>query len=394
MRLLGSLLLAPAGERGLDILVKSKGSRMAPTALHCVPPAHRLLWRAMISVRAVSKAFGGVEAVRGVSFEVARGEVVGLLGANGAGKTTTIRMITGFLPPDSGAIAVGGHDTMEASLAARKCVGYLPEAAPAYGEMATEDFLEFRGRLYGMTRAARRAAIERAVGLCELEEVRRRRVGQLSRGFRQRVGLAGAILHDPPVLVLDEPTSALDPKQIRQTRSLVRELARPPFEKAVLVSSHILPEVERTCDRVVIMARGQVRADARPGALLEQARGEAPYVVEVKGSGEPVQWVAALRAVPGVATVQRDGRGAEATGAGNWAVFRVTAEPGRGDLREAIAQAASRAGLVVRELRREAPSLESLFLDMIEVERRTGETPVLHGGERGTGASPMAGAAA
>ncbi len=322
----------------------------------------------MISVRAVSKSFGGVQAVRGVTFDVARGEVVGLLGANGAGKTTTIRMITGFLPPDAGSVAIGGHDTMEQSLQARRCVGYLPESAPAYGEMAVEDYLDFRGRLYRMPRRGRRAAVGRAMELCDLADVSRRRVGQLSRGYRQRVGLAGALLHDPPVLILDEPTSALDPRQIRQTRSLVRELAR---EKAVLVSSHILPEVERTCDRVVIMARGAVRANASPTALLAGARADAPYIIEVRGAGEPIRWVAVLRAVPGIAAVQREGQ----PGSDGWAVFRVAAEPGRPDLRESIALAAAAGGLNIRELRRESPGLERLFLDMIEsdeVERAAG----------------------
>jgi ABC-2 type transport system ATP-binding protein len=315
----------------------------------------------MISVRQVSKSFSGVRAVRGVSFEVARGEVVGLLGANGAGKTTTIRLITGFLPPDAGSVAVGGHDTMEASLEARRCVGYLPEAAPAYAEMATGEYLTYRAKLYGVGRSDRADAVARAMELCDLIEVRRRRVGQLSRGYRQRVGLAAAILHDPPVLVLDEPTSALDPRQIRHTRSLVRELAK---DKAVLVSSHILPEVEKTCDRVVIMARGEVRADAAPSALLAKARARAPYIAEVRGPGEPQHWVGVLRAIPGVASVERDGP----PGSDGWASFRISGAADQGDLRETIAVAAGRGGLTVRELRREAPGLERLFLDMIEAE--------------------------
>jgi ABC-2 type transport system ATP-binding protein len=315
----------------------------------------------MISVRQVSKSFGGVRAVRGVSFEVARGEVVGLLGANGAGKTTTIRLITGFLPPDAGSVSVGGHDTMEASLPARRCVGYLPEAAPAYAEMATIDYLAFRAKLYGVARSARPAAVGRAMELCDLVDVRRRRVGQLSRGYRQRVGLAAAILHDPPVLVLDEPTSALDPRQIRHTRSLVRDLAK---DKAVLVSSHILPEVEKTCDRVVIMARGEVKADAAPTVLLGRARAQAPYIAEVRGPGEPQHWVAVLRAIPGVESVERDGP----PGSDGWAGFRISGSPGQGDLRETIAVVAGRGGLTVRELRREAPGLERLFLEMIEAE--------------------------
>jgi gliding motility-associated transport system ATP-binding protein len=308
----------------------------------------------MISVRAVSKSFGGVKAVQEASFEVSRGQVVGLLGANGAGKTTTIRMVTGFLPPDAGAVIVGGHDTMRESAAARRSVGYLPESAPAYGEMATRDYLDFRGRLYGMPRRARNDAIARVLALCDLADVARRRVGQLSRGYRQRVGLAAAILHDPPVLVLDEPTSALDPRQIRQTRQLVRDLAR---DRTVLVSSHILPEVEQTCDRVVIMARGRVKVDARPGDLLQSMRGKAPYIVEARGPAE-----ATLRRVAGVTSVEASG---ERDG---WSSVRVWAQPGAPDLREAIAKAAAGSDVLIRELRRELPGLERVFLELIEAE--------------------------
>jgi ABC-2 type transport system ATP-binding protein len=237
----------------------------------------------MIHVQGVSKSFGGIRAVRNVTFEVARGEVVGLLGANGAGKSTTIRMVTGFVPADSGSISINGFDTLDAALSARRQVGYLPESAPSYAEMTTRDYLDFRGRLYGMPRPARRAAIDRSLARCDLADVARRRVGQLSRGYRQRVGLAAAIMHDPPVLVLDEPTSALDPRQIRHVRTLVRDLAK---DKAVLVSSHILPEVEQTCDRIVVMARGRIRLNARPRELLAKHRASAPLVVQVKGDGE------------------------------------------------------------------------------------------------------------
>lgn len=313
----------------------------------------------MISVRSVSKSFGGVRAVQEASFEVGRGQVVGLLGANGAGKTTTIRMVTGFIPPDLGAVVVDGHDTMRDSAAARRSVGYLPESAPAYGEMATGDYLDFRGRLFGMGRRARREAIDRVLDLCDLVDVRRRRVGQLSRGYRQRVGLAAAILHNPPVLVLDEPTSALDPRQIRQTRQLVRDLA---MDRTVLVSSHILPEVEQTCDRVVIMARGRVRVDAKPGELLESLRGRAPYVVEMRAAtGEAV-----LGRVPGVVAVERT------SDSDGWVAYKVFGESAAGDLRDAIAAAVAAAGIPVRELRREMPGLERVFLELIEAEESPG----------------------
>jgi ABC-2 type transport system ATP-binding protein len=316
----------------------------------------RLLWRGMIRVTGLSKYFGRFRAVSEVSFQVAPGEVVGLLGANGAGKTTTLRMITGFLPPDAGTISINGHDSLDASSAARRCIGYLPESAPAYGEMATEDYLRFRGRLQGMRGAGLAEGVRRAIDSCDLGEVRGRRVGHLSRGYRQRVGLAGAILHNPPVLVLDEPTSALDPRQIRQIRGLIRELART---KAVLVSSHILPEVEQTCDRVVIMARGRVLAEGTPAALIAGVRSGMPYVVEAR-TASPEELVRRVGAVHGIGKVDR-----EALDDG-WVRVRVEALSGAGDLREAIAAAAAQGECAVRELRREKPGLERVFLELME----------------------------
>jgi ABC-2 type transport system ATP-binding protein len=319
----------------------------------------------MISVRGVSKSFGRVHAVRDVSFEAPRGQVVGLLGANGAGKTTTIRMITGFVPPDRGTIAVAGHDTLDDSLAARRAIGYLPEAAPAYGEMTTRGYLDFRGRLYGLDRSERTAAIARVTDMCELREVRDRRVGQLSRGYRQRVGLAAAVLHNPPVLILDEPTSALDPRQIRQTRMVIRHLAT---ERSVLVSSHILPEVEQTCDRVVIMSRGRVRADGRPAELLATARANAPYIIEARG-GDGADVAKVLGDTPGVTSVETESR------VEPWVTVRVAGGPGAGDLREAISHQATRHGVVIRELRRQSPGLERLFMELIESDEAPAGAP-------------------
>jgi ABC-2 type transport system ATP-binding protein len=309
----------------------------------------------MIKVQSVSKSFGGIRAVRDVSFEVGRGEVVGLLGANGAGKSTTIRMVTGFVPPDSGAIAINGHDTLDSSSQARKEIGYLPESAPAYAEMTTRDYLDYRGRLYGMSRRTRRAAIADSIAKCDLGDVAGRRVGHLSRGYRQRVGLAAAILHGPPVLVLDEPTSALDPRQIRQIRQLIRDLAAA---RAVLVSSHILPEVEQTCDRIIVMARGRVRLDARPRELLNRHSAAAPLVAQIKGDTSVVNQT--LEAIPGVTGVEQ-----MPPADPPWHSYMIK---GSGPLEEAIAPATTRAGLGLRDLRRQAPSLERIFLDLIESE--------------------------
>lgn len=311
----------------------------------------------MISVSHVSKVFGPVRAVSDVSLEIASGQIVGLLGPNGAGKTTTLRMITGYLPPTSGTVAVCGHDSVSASMEARRSLGYLPEAAPLYPEMRVRDYLTYRARLFGMGRADRRAAIGRVIERCWLGEVAHRRTGQLSKGYKQRVGLAGAMIHDPPVLVLDEPTSGLDPAQIRETRALIKELSH---RRTVIVSSHILPEVERTCDRVVIIARGRLRADGAPGALVAQHRGVSACVFEVR-EAEWERGLAAARGAAGVERVERIG------GEGGWARGRAMPR-GNGDVREAVAEGLRGAGVLCRELTMEAGTLEQVYLKVIESE--------------------------
>jgi ABC-2 type transport system ATP-binding protein len=322
----------------------------------------------MISVRDIHKSFGRVRAVRGVSFELVPGQVAGLLGPNGAGKSTTIRMVTGFIPPDRGGVCVSGHDTISDSIAARRQIGYLPESAPLYTEMRVVDYLDHRGRLWSMPRPARRAGIDRSIDRCELAAVRNRRIGHLSKGFRQRVGLAAAILHDPPVLVLDEPSNGLDPTQIVHTRRLVRELA---VGRTVLVSSHILAEVERTCDRVIVIAGGMVRADGAPADLVKRGRAGA-CVVEFRAldPGRPAadEFEAFLRkAVP-------PARLSLTRPADGWTTARIEPDPaapaGAQDPREAIARHAAAAGVIIRELHLEAPSLERLFVDLMETEAR------------------------
>lgn len=314
----------------------------------------------MIAVRDIHKSFGRLRAVRGVSFDLVPGQVAGLLGPNGAGKSTTIRMVTGFLPPDRGGIQILGHDTISDSIDARRQIGYLPESAPLYTEMRVCDYLDHRACLWSMPRPARRTAIDRSIERCELSTVRARRIGQLSKGFRQRVGLAAAILHDPPVLILDEPSNGLDPTQIVHTRRLVRELAHG---RTVLVSSHILAEVERTCDRVIVIAAGQVRADGPPADLLRKASGGA-CIVELKEPlmaslkpADPAWLRAALPSARLTSTMLPD----------HWTRVRVEGIP---DPREAIARAASAAGILLRELHLESPTLERLFIDLIESEAR------------------------
>lgn len=318
----------------------------------------------MISVRDVHKSYGRIYAVRGVSFDLPAGKVIGLLGPNGAGKSTTIKMITGYLPPDRGHVLVGKADTLDHSIEARRQIGYLPESAPLYTEMKPQDYLHYRGRLFGMPRKARVAAVEAALAHCWLTDVRHRRIGTLSKGYRQRVGLAGALVHNPPVLVLDEPTNGLDPTQIRETRNLIRELAA---NRTLLISTHILSEIEQIADRVIILAGGQVRADGAPTDLIEKARQVATYIVQVRRirSGDDEKTLALLQGLPHVGEVLPE-VGDRSTQVRGWSLWIVRGKPGAPDLRESLGDALFRAGLVLKELRRETISLEKVFLELIE----------------------------
>ena len=212
----------------------------------------------MIHVDRLSKRYGSFKAVDGVGFDVGQGEIVGLLGPNGAGKTTTMRMLTTYLSPTSGRAALAGHDVLDEPLEVRRSVGYLPESVPLYPEMRVDEFLRYRSKLKDVPRRRRRRAIAEVVRRCQLGEVEHRIIGQLSRGFRQRVGLADAMLHDPPILILDEPTAGLDPIQILEVRDMIRELAQ---QHTILLSTHILSEVEAVCGRVIIIPRGRIALD-------------------------------------------------------------------------------------------------------------------------------------
>lgn len=219
----------------------------------------------MIDARGLSKRYGELLAVDDVTFSIAEGEVVGFLGPNGAGKTTTMRMLTGYLPPTDGTALIAGHDIFEEALAARRAVGYLPETPPLYPEMDVQGYLRFVARLHDVPRPRRREAVDRALERCGLVEVRRRVIGALSKGFKQRVGIAQAIVHTPPVLVLDEPSVGLDPIQIREIRKLIADLANPSDGEpahTVILSTHILTEVEAICRRVILIHRGRKVVDA------------------------------------------------------------------------------------------------------------------------------------
>ncbi len=247
----------------------------------------------MIEARGISKRYGERVAVDDVSFTVARGEVVGFLGPNGAGKTTTMRILTGFLPPTDGTALVDGHDMLTDPLRARRSVGYLPEVPPLYPEMDVEGYLRFVAAIKGLPRAARRAAVDRTLERCGLVDVRRRVIGSLSKGYRQRVGLGQAIIHEPPVLILDEPTVGLDPVQIREIRSLIASLAAPGADgtqHTVILSTHILSEVEAICQRVILIHRGRKRLDAPLAQLVEGTQGlESVFARETaRDEGEAV----------------------------------------------------------------------------------------------------------
>ncbi len=312
----------------------------------------------MIELRQVTKQFGPQVAVSNLSVSIPVGQCVGLLGPNGAGKTTTLRIITGYIPPTTGVAEVAGQSTLTASIQTRRMIGYLPETPPLHGEMRVVDFLMYRAGLFGVPRRQARGAVGRAMETCRVSDVARKRTGHLSKGYKQRVGLAAALVHDPGVLILDEPTSGLDPTQIRETRSLIRTLAE---KRTVLVSSHILPEIEQTCDRVLVMARGRLLADGTPEAIRESAGGQT-YTLEARGGeGDLGERVRRLAGVHGAAVeMLEDG----------WVRVLITPTAGAGDLRDAIAGAA--AGWRVREISCSRASLERAFVKIIEDEAAGG----------------------
>ncbi len=320
----------------------------------------------MIAAHRLTRWFGRFPAVDSVDFQIGRGQVVGFLGPNGAGKTTTIRMICGYLRPTSGRVLVDGFDLVAHRREAQRRIGYLPETTPLYGEMRVVEYLAFRARLFGLAGRRVGRAVDAAVERCWLGEVRRRPVAQLSKGYRQRVGLAAALIHEPPVLVLDEPTSGLDPTQIREVRGLIRELAGG---HTVLLSTHILSEVELTCDRIIMLARGRVRAAGTIEELRAAAAEERRYVVETDAA-VCEKTLASLPGVRGVQCAALDGR---------FRRFTVTADRGAADLREPLFRAVAARGGTARELRREAPSLERLFVRMVD-EPDDGAAPGRRGG--------------
>lgn len=306
----------------------------------------------MIEVQHLTKRYGPFTAVDDVSFRVERGEILGFLGPNGAGKTTTMRILTGYMPPTDGTATVAGYDVLEQPIEAKRRTGYLPETPPLYPEMTVREYLTFCGKIKGMPRAERASRVATVMERTRVADMAERHCGKLSKGYRQRVGLAQALLNNPDVLILDEPTAGLDPKQIIETRQLIKQLAG---DHTIILSTHILPEVSQTCQRVVIINKGRVVAVDTPENLTARLRGSETMYVQVDALGQDA--AAALSAIPGVTRVGVSDSRAGLTG------FEVDSESGR-DVRREIASAIVTRGWGLLELRPMRMSLEEIFLSL------------------------------
>jgi ABC-2 type transport system ATP-binding protein len=311
----------------------------------------------MIKVEHLTKYYGPRAAIRDLTFEVAKGEILGFLGPNGAGKTTTMRILTGYMPASSGRAWVAGYDLFTQSLEARRHIGYLPESVPLYPEMEVASYLDFMATIRGVPRTKRRARVDYVMEATNLTHMRDRLIGKLSKGYRQRVGLAQALVADPEVLILDEPTIGLDPKQIIETRNLIRNLAG---DHTVILSTHILPEVSATCQRVIIINDGEIAAVDTPENLTRRLRGAETLQIEVRGPRDQV--VARLRQLPKVLDVTVEG------GANGVHSYTVACELGS-DLREQLAATVVQQGWGLLELRPVRLSLEEIFLEIITEEQ-------------------------
>ncbi|HEY3384464.1 MAG TPA: ABC transporter ATP-binding protein [Vicinamibacterales bacterium] len=317
----------------------------------------------MIEVQHLTKRYGRVTAVDDVSFRVERGEILGFLGPNGAGKTTTMRVLTGYMPATSGRAIVAGFDVFEQPLEAKRRTGYLPETPPLYPEMTVREYLGFVARIKGLPAGEQKARVDVSMEKARVTDMASRHCGKLSKGYRQRVGLAQALLHNPDVLILDEPTAGLDPKQIIETRELIKHLAG---DHTIILSTHILPEVAQTCQRVVIINRGRVVAVDTPENLTRRLGGSQTMYVQVDDRDAIAR--AALDRVAGITRVAEVDRHDGIVG------YEVDSEPGR-DLRVDIARTVVTAGCGLLELRPVRMSLEDIFLQLT-TEEQQGEATI------------------
>jgi len=305
----------------------------------------------MIKVENLTKRYAGVTAIDNLNFEVEKGEIVGFLGPNGAGKSTTMKILTSYLPATSGSATIAGFDVFEQSVEARKRIGYLPENTPLYTDMRVGEYLRYRANLKGVPGRKVKSSVGDVVELCNLREVERKLIGALSKGYRQRVGLADALVHDPDLLILDEPTIGLDPNQIRQVRELIKNLGG---KRTVLISTHILPEVEIMCSRVIVIHKGKIRASDTAENLLKNQRTAGSMRIEAKVGTDPAS--EALLKVPGVkdVTVEQDG---------DYSIFQLKLEA-NADPSEEVMNLAISKRWTVRELTRRRPTLEDVFVEL------------------------------
>jgi len=313
----------------------------------------------MINVEGLTKRYGRTVAVDNVSFSVDKGQIVGFLGPNGAGKTTTMRVLTCFLPPTAGTARLAGFDVLEQPIEVKKRIGYLPESPPLYPEMEVGEYLTFVGRLKGVPAPEVPSRVDEVAKLCAITDVRNRLISKLSKGYRQRVGLAQAIIHNPDILILDEPTAGLDPKQIIETRELIKDLAKRGAH-TIILSTHILPEVEQTCERVVIINRGQIVATDTVENLTHRLRGSEALSVEIEpreGSLDPAAAQSRLEQVAGVSRVVLK---QTTNGRCQFEVESLQKRAIRGDLARAVVES----GWNLNELRPLALSLEEIFLEL------------------------------
>jgi ABC-2 type transport system ATP-binding protein len=305
----------------------------------------------MIKVENLTKRYAGHTAIKDLSFEVGKGEIMGFLGPNGAGKTTTMRILASFMPPTSGRASIAGFDVFEQSLQARSRLGYMPENVPLYNDMRVTEYLDYRAALKGVPHRRIAERVGDVKELCGVKEVERKLIATLSKGFRQRVGLADSLLHEPELLILDEPTIGLDPNQIRQVRELIKNIGK---QHTILLSTHILPEVEMTCSRVIIINRGRIEACDTPENLLGQIRQAGGLVVEAKvgqdNGAEELKKISGVRDV----TTAADG---------DWKVFSLRVESGI-DVRTEVFQLATARHWTLRELSQRRATLEDVFVEI------------------------------
>lgn len=307
----------------------------------------------IVDVQHLTKRFGSVVAVQDASFQVQRGEIVGFLGPNGAGKTTTMRVLAGYLPATGGNVKIAGRDVFRESVEVRRRIGYMPESVPLYTDMRVGEYLSFRAALKGVERKHRRKRIGEVMDVCGLQGQQRRIIGNLSKGYRQRVGLADALVHAPELLILDEPTIGLDPIQIRQVREMIRDLSS---HHTILLSSHILPEVEMTCQRVLIIHNGRIVASDTPDRLRSRLKGGNRILVEVQGEYEKI--CSAFQMLPHVLSVS-------GTAGKVWSGFEIATDGPR-DLREEVFQVVVQRGWKLRRLDLDKQSLEDVFCQLTQ----------------------------